>query len=390
MENHTRYGEHIYHHHDDTLYVNLFIASELEFRQKGVTVRQETDFPMGDTTRFTFSCAEPVRLNVMIRKPGWCEAAAFAVNGTAYEAPVAENGYYRISREFAEGDVITASLPMTLHIESMPDNPHRIALLHGPVVLAAVVADGSDLPLYHTNHLALAQNMRARQNEVPVLVGAQEEILAAFTRVEGEPLAFKAEGIGRVIGHEEIRDRSVRLMPLFATTHEIYSVYMDSFTADMWQQHRAEYEEQQRLVRALEARSVGVMRLGEMQPERDHNFEGERTRTGDRNGRKWRDAHDGGWFAFDMPVLPDEPMDLTATYWGSDAGNRVFDILIDGNRIATQELDRNKPNEFYVVVYPIPEAHTAGKESVRVRFQAHTGKLAGGVFDCRVVRRSEE
>ncbi len=390
MENHTKYGENIYHHKDNTLYVNLFIASELDFAEKDVRVRQETEFPRGDSTRLTFSCAEPVALNVMIRNPEWCDDAHIEINGRQYDATIADNGYYIVSRVFEDGDVIAVHLPMSLRMESMPDNPQRIAFLYGPVVLAAVVADGSELPVYHAHHLALAQNIRARQNEVPVIVGSEDEIIGGFRKVDGQALEFKAVGHGRLIGQEEIVPSDIYLMPLFDITDEIYSVYMDTFTQPLWQQYRAEYEERLRQAQELEARSISVMRLGEMQPERDHNFEGERTRTGERDGVKWRDAHDGGWFAFDMAVLPDEPMDLAVTYWGSETGNRVFDILVDGNRIATQELDRNKPNEYFVVVYPIPFEHTNGKEMVRVRFQAHADKLAGGVFGCRVVRRGAQ
>jgi uncharacterized protein len=89
-------------------------------------------------------------------------------------------------------------------------------------------------------------------------------------------------------------------------------------------------------------------------------------------------------------VLPDAPVDFAVTYWGSDGGNRAFDILVDGHPVATQVLEREKPDEYLVVVYPVPVEHTSGKETVRIRFQAHPGKLAGGVFEFRVVRRGED
>ena len=90
--------------------------------------------------------------------------------------------------------------------------------------------------------------------------------------------------------------------------------------------------------------------------------------------------------AFDLKVAGDTPMEVVCTYWGSDAGNRVFDILIDGAKVATQTLERNKPDEFFDVVYALPRELTAGKETVRVRLQAHSGTIAGGLFGCRMVR----
>jgi len=77
---------------------------------------------------------------------------------------------------------------------------------------------------------------------------------------------------------------------------------------------------------------------------------------------------------------------LLVTYWGSDVGARVFDILVDGTPVATQKLDRNQPNRFFDQLYPIPPQLTKGKQKVTVRFQAHPGNIAGGVFDLRMLR----
>ena len=103
-------------------------------------------------------------------------------------------------------------------------------------------------------------------------------------------------------------------------------------------------------------------------------------------GGKWRDARGGGWFSYDMKVLPDQPVSLIVTYWGGDSGNRVFDILIDGRKIATQKLNSPKPGEFMDVTYVVPVDMTKGKEKVTVKFQGHTGSMAGGIFGCRVVK----
>jgi hypothetical protein len=76
---------------------------------------------------------------------------------------------------------------------------------------------------------------------------------------------------------------------------------------------------------------------------------------------------------------------LHCTYWGSDGG-RVFDILVDGTKIATQKLAQNKPGEFFDVEYAIGASLTEGKESVVVRFAAHPGSTAGGLFGCATLK----
>ena len=99
--------------------------------------------------------------------------------------------------------------------------------------------------------------------------------------------------------------------------------------------------------------------------------------------RKWRDAADGGWFAFTLKTDPERPLELICTYWGSDSGPRTFDILVDDVVIATQQLDNPAPGEFIDIPYAIPEYLTAGKNEVRVTFRAHPGMMAGGIFGCR-------
>jgi hypothetical protein len=217
-------------------------------------------------------------------------------------------------------------------------------------------------------------------------MGKTEDLIAALKPVEGKPLEFAAKGCVRVLDSQERKDLTLR--PLYEIADQKYTVYMDLFTQEQWDKRKAEYQARQKQLAEMAARTVDSLLVGQMQPERDHNQQGERTRTGEHNGKRWRDADDGGWFSFDMKVLPDVPVDLQVTYWGSESGPRRFDILIDGRKIAEQSLGFDKPNEFYDKVYPIPQELTQGKQKVTVRFQAHPQHVAGGIFDqLRILRR---
>jgi hypothetical protein len=79
-------------------------------------------------------------------------------------------------------------------------------------------------------------------------------------------------------------------------------------------------------------------------------------------------------------------MELVCTYWGGDAGRREFDVLVDNVRLATVKLDHNRPGEFYDAAYRLPAERTQGKQRITVRFQAHSGQTAGGVFGVRTLR----
>lgn len=116
------------------------------------------------------------------------------------------------------------------------------------------------------------------------------------------------------------------------------------------------------------------------------NLQGENSHTGELNGVKWRDATNGGSFAFDLPTVANAPNSLVVTYWGSDANNRRFDILVGGEKIVSQTLENNKPGQFFNVTYPLSANLTASKAKVTVKFQAQPGAIAGGVFGARLVR----
>jgi hypothetical protein len=80
-------------------------------------------------------------------------------------------------------------------------------------------------------------------------------------------------------------------------------------------------------------------------------------------------------------------MELVLTYWGSDAGNRVFDILVDDVKIATQTLENLKAGEFVDVSYAIPAELTGGKEKVRIKLAAQPGKMAGGLYGAKMMKK---
>ena len=101
--------------------------------------------------------------------------------------------------------------------------------------------------------------------------------------------------------------------------------------------------------------TVDLIAIGEMQPERDHKVEGEKTSAGEYGGRKFRHANDGGWFSCEIKLPEGEPADLVVTYWGSETGARKFDLLLDDEKFATESLHRDDPEKFWQRTYPLPE-----------------------------------
>jgi DUF1680 family protein len=377
MENHTRYGESIYFHDAANLYVNLFIPSELRWKEKGVVVRQETNYPESGTVKLKLGCAKPVRFALKLRYPGWAAAGFRAtVNGEAVTVDALPGSYVAIDREWHDGDTVEADIPLRLRVEPTPDDPKKIAILYGPLVLGGQLGtEGIPIP-YALNQTDYAQ---VPDPEVPVLVTDDRPVESWIEPVPGQSLTFRTKGVGR--------PNDVTLVPFYRQYYERSAVYWDVFTQAQWKQREAIYLAEQERRRVFEARIVDDFRPGEQQSETDHHLGGERTASGTgTSGRKWRHAT-GGWFSFDMKVPADAAADLLCTYWGGDGGNRTFDILIDGQRLTTEALKAELPGKHIEKTYALPVELTRGKNSVTVRFEARPENVAGGVFGCRTLRR---
>lgn len=218
MENHTNYGEDIYHHTDQALYVNLFIASELEWEEKGLHIRQETEFPAEEGTRLTVSAEQPTELSLLLREPRWWGGdMAVRLNGEEYEYQVTEEGYVEMNRTFEDGDTIEIDMSMELRMESMPDDDRRVAFFYGPVLLNAVLDE--DPPA----------GILGEDPPVPQLVGSESELLDALEPVEGEPLRFRAENVVRIQNEEtgQWETTDLYFKPHYRTVDALYTVYLD-------------------------------------------------------------------------------------------------------------------------------------------------------------------
>jgi len=366
VENHAQYGDSIYFHDGGAaLFVNLFIASELTWKAKGITLRQETRFPEEARTRLVFTCAQPVRLALRVRHPCWA-GAGFRLFVNGKEAPVdsAPGGYAIVTREWKTGDTVEVFLPMALHTEAFRDDPRRLAILEGPIVLCGEVAEKAP---------------------VPDIVSTAGRLLEGLKPAPGQPLDFTGSArlfhaVGRTEGAE------VSLIPFYETADRSYTVYWDVLTPDQFQEKERAYEAEVTRQEEIAARKVDDVHPGDRQSEREHAFAGEATYAGDFGDRHWRDARNGGWFSYTLKVLPGVPQELVCSYWGGDDG-REFYVFVDGVKLATQRLDNRHPGKFFDVVYPIPPELLQGKQAITVRFQGEPGRSSGGVFGCMVLKQ---
>jgi len=357
MENHAKYGESIFFTGSQRLLVNLYVPSTFDWAEQGVKVRLDTNYPQTGEVKISLEPVKPTAFAIDLRVPSWAGKSVQAnINGKPFGSPAKPGTYLRLNRTWRQGDAVTLTLPLPIRTEAMPDNANRLAVFKGPVVLAGIWPKAEE--------------------RAPVIVPENKPV-PQWLRPQGN-LVFRSS--------EVVKPVDLKFMPFYEVQSERYSVYFDRFDAQQWAQRQAEYRAEEDRRKELERRTVDLLGIGEMQPERDHNLTGEKTSVGEFGGRKWRHAWDGGWFAFDLKVDGNVANQLILTYWGGDGGNREFDILVDGVLIATEKLKAKNPPSFIDVPYEIPRALTDGKSKVTVRLQAKPNQTAGGLFGARMIR----
>jgi hypothetical protein len=379
VENHAKYGDSIYFHDGDkSLYWNLFIASELNWKAKGLKLRQDTRYPDESTTRLAFTCEKPTDLRLCIRRPYWATAGfEIRVNGQPQTVASSPGDYAILARQWANGDTVEVSMPFSLRMEGFRDNPHRVALMNGPLVLCAEV------------DAKLRPGIKISK-PYPIAVAEEGKLSTSLRPVAGRPSTFTGPAsVFRVSADPGAPD--VTLEPFYAVHgSRRYVVYWDVCTPAEWSaieaKRQAELAAEAAQLKQMKASTIDLVDPLDEQGERAHNLQGERTAAGAFNGRKWRHATDGGWFSWDLKLQPNRPHQLCVTYWGSDVG-REFDILVDGVKLANQKLDNNRPDQLYNEVYELPNALIGGKDTITVRFQGRPRSTAGGVFACHVLKK---
>jgi uncharacterized protein len=189
LENHAKYGDSIYFHDADGIYVNLFIASELDWPAKGFGLRQETKFPEEGRTTFIVTGTKGGEMALHIRIPWWVRKGGnVKINGKVADSFADPSSYLVLKRAWKKGDRIEVVLPMGLSVEAAPDDPGTVAILYGPIVLAG------DLGPIGLAEDKIIGPMGPEGDPVPVpkLSGEIADPSSWIKPVPGQPLTFRA------------------------------------------------------------------------------------------------------------------------------------------------------------------------------------------------------
>ena len=391
MENHGKYGQFIYTKSQQggatALSVNLFTASELNWKEKGVTLRQETDFPYGESSRLTVTQGKG-KFALRLRYPSWVRQGEFAVsvNGKKVDASTWKPGtFVEVGQQWKKGDVIDIQFPMHASIEHMPNVPQYISILYGPVVLGMKTGteDMKGLLADDSRFGQMAGGKKLPVDQAPYLITNKiEDIANDLEPIQGKPLHFnlKTQQGNKIEGE---------LQPFFEIHDSRYMLYWLALNSADYKQYldKLANEENERL--ALEARTTDKVQPGEQQPESDHFMEADESSTrGINNDVPFRDARNGGAFSYLMQTKGETALSIRVRYWGQDEWRTCeYDLYVDDTLVTSVNNTKKwRSSQWKYESYPIPAAALKGKKQVRVKFVAKPGRQVGEIYEVRLMK----
>ena len=385
MENHGKYGQFIYTKKADNLFVNLFVSSELNWNEKGIVVRQETNFPYSETSKLTIVQGKG-QFALQVRYPGWVKPGAFEVkvNGKPVTIVTGPSSYVIIDRQWKKGDVVEMTFPMHNSIKYLPNLPQYIAMMHGPIMLAMKTGT-EDLALLIADDSRfgqLASGKKLPVDQAPILINNHiDEIANQLEPIAGKPLHF-------TLSTKMVNGIHNELMPFFELHDARYMMYWLALSEDNYKGYLDNLAKAEQERQALEDRTVDKVQPGEQQPESDHFMETDNSYVGNSNDVFYRDANDGHYFSYLMQTGGQTELSLRLKYWGvGEWKSHEFDILIDD--VFVKEVNNTgkyRISEFKYETYPIPADVLKGKKQVRVKFVAKPRKQIGEIYEVRLVK----
>ena len=386
MENHGKYGQFVYTHKGDALFVNLFVNSELNWKEKGVTIRQETAFPYSEASKLSIVNCELSRFTMFVRYPGWVKPGELSVkvNGVAVSIVTGPSSYVAIDRQWKKGDVVEVNFPMHNSVKYIPNLPQYVALMHGPIMLAMKTGteDLAMLIADDSRFGQLASGKKLPVDQAPILINNDIASIAnQLEPIAGKPLHFKLTT--KMVN--EIRNE---LMPFFELHDSRYMMYWLALSEDNYKGYLDNLAKQEQERQALEDRTVDKVQPGEQQPESDHFMETDDSFVGNSNDVFYRDASDGHYFSYLMQTGGETNLSLRLKYWGvGEWKSHEFDVLVDD--VLVKEVNNTgkyRISEFKYETYPVPAEVLKGKKQVRVKFVAKPKKQIGEIYEVRLVK----
>jgi uncharacterized protein len=316
LENHSKYGELIYSHLDNAIFVNLFIPSNLKWEEKGIELEQTTKFPFENSSDIVLKLKKAKNFALNIRYPKWAENFEILVNGKSQNIEAKSSTYVSLTRNWKSGDKITVTFKTATHLENLPDGSNWAAFVNGPIVLAAKTStedlDGLFADDSRMGHVAKGKYIPL--DKAYALVGEKGTYVSKL----------------KDLGNMRFKLDSLELEPFFQVHDTRYQMYFQTYTKEDYNEKQALLKQQEIEAMAIEAKTVDKINCGEQQPEVDHHYKGEKSDSGYDDGNFWRNT--SSYISYQMINKNGDGKFIEISFLGNFKLNN-FDVLINEKHI---------------------------------------------------------
>ncbi|WP_338875322.1 glycoside hydrolase family 127 protein [Spirosoma sp. SC4-14] len=277
IENHTKYGELIYSHSANDLFVNLFIPSTVNWADKTIRLTQRTGFPYENGSELVVETKKPQEFSLNIRYPKWAGDFVVLVNGKAQTVEATPSSYVAVRRKWKSGDKVTIRFKTSTQLEYLPDGSNWAAFVNGPIVLTAKTST-NDLTGLFADDSRMGHETKGKLYPLTnayALVGDPATYLNTLKPIDR--LRFSLD--------------SLTLQPFYEVHDARYQMYFQTFSKAAFDEQKARLKQQEAEAIALQASTVDKVNCGEQQPEVDHQYKGEKSDSGYDDERFWRRTH---------------------------------------------------------------------------------------------------
>ncbi|MEH6305439.1 glycoside hydrolase family 127 protein [Olivibacter sp. CPCC 100613] len=378
LENHGKYGELIYSHKGNDLYVNLFIPSQLKWQEKGLSLQQHSNFPYEQKSEIVMDVDKAMTFSVFIRKPKWAgeESVNLLVNGK--KTPYKEsNGYWEINRQWKGRSSITFDLPMAIQAEFLPSGEPWVSYTYGPIVLASKNGTEDLKGLFaddkRMGHIASSALLPVDEN--PLLVSETREVTSFARVVDKDRLSFELDHLTK-----NGRKVKVGLQPFFSLHDARYTIYWRVVNAQSLDSIRRVARQREEEQLKLDEQTVDVVSLGEQQPESDHHMQQENTYTGVSGDEHWRAAN--GWFSYEMNNNDRLATNIRIKLLPNPSS--CYELWVN-DRLLKPLSQTRKSEDTAIAVYPLDQSLT-NQDKLTVRMRACKEKNTDKIIEIRLLK----
>lgn len=367
----------------DSLYVNMFLPTRMEWREKGLVMQQTTRFPDENHAQLAMSLSAPVAFSLKVRKPYWAEEKRFVwkVNGRKVKPDCEKGGYAVFSRTWKDGDRVEVSFVPKLEVRPLKSSTRYYFIHYGPIVLGTKVESDNLTLADFRNATRPVGSIMLPISDVPALFGTAADICRHITRLPGDTLRFSyapAEG------------RKMELLPFHRIHFSRYALYF--VRVDDMEEYRRTVAAPDRLVDASLLKGLQTtdeVRVGDADSEQLHRMEAVNGSVRVLNRAETaRVSFNGGYFMYNLRSLPSEKMYLYLDFKAIDQDEFAFDVFVDGRLLKTFthiKGENDLATTHYSELLPIPDDLAAGKHNLTVKIAAHIHHRTADVVGVRLL-----